>query len=96
MSFSDKAKNVLDIAAAGLQGLETVGTIAAGLLGEPGLGEKIEGPLKVILAIVDSVRGGLDGSRSVEEVKDDLKDMDAKAKAVKDKIAAEIDEKFPA
>ncbi len=92
MSLSDKAKNIFDIAAAGLHGLETAGDIATGLLG---LNPKVDEGLKVIVAIVDAVRGGLDGTKSVEDVKDQLQEFESKSQALKDKIAAEIDATFP-
>lgn len=94
MSFSSKAKNVLDVAAAGLGGLETIGELAVDLLGHE-LPPAVTDGLKVITSIVDSVKKGIDGSISVQQVEDDLKAHQDR-QAANDKAAHDaIDAKYP-
>lgn len=97
MSFASDAKNILDIAASGLHGLEMVGDIASSLI--PNADPKVLAGLHAIVAIVDSVRNGLDGTASVQDVQDRIADARAKMtsndqsgqKAIDDAI----DAKFP-
>jgi hypothetical protein len=95
----DKAKKALDVAGHGLQALETIGDLARGGLSAQGFSDdrldKATDALHTIVSIVSAIRGGLEGTVSLEQIDAEIKKV---ASSLADNDAAaqgDLDAKFP-
>lgn len=95
----DNAKKVLDVAGHGLSALEAIGEIASQYTSGrplPAIGDELRtarNVIQTIREIVNAVRGGLDGSVSVEDLEKEIAKLASDLKQNDTAIDAAIDAK---
>jgi hypothetical protein len=93
MTLRERATRSLDLLSTALHGLDAVSELAKG--GAGGTGERAISILKVIEAVVDTIKRGFDGEVTAAAVHDELLKIRT-ALLTNDAAAdAELDKKFP-
>ena len=92
---SDKAAHILSIAAAGLVALEAIGQMSAGILTSAATSQEIVNVLHVIERIVQTVRAGLDGLMTADDVDSELAALKTNLAANDQAARDALDKKFP-
>lgn len=87
--------NILSVIGVGLSAVEQVARQAEAILGEDHTIEQLAMVAQTLVAVVGSIRGGLDGTVSVEGVNADLAKLVGRIRDNNAAVDAAIDAKFP-